>query len=251
LPAKGAVPAVDRAIAILRAVAASREPITLAELTSLVGIPKSSALGICATLVQGGLLRRIDGRYGLGVQVVALANSYLVKSDPTVEFAAAWDALRVKPEETVVLSVLDEREAVYVACRGGTRALTFNYRIGMRLPASCSASGKALLSALPRHDVERLFVGRALPVLTERSISSLPALLTELDATRRRGYALDVEEVREGMCCVGVPVLDASGQVVAALGISTLKVEFTAYNREKMTHLVRQVADALSARLRA
>jgi DNA-binding IclR family transcriptional regulator len=246
---KGTVPAVQRAIAILRAVASARDAVTLAELTSLVPIPKSSALGICATLVRGGLLQRSDGRYRLGAQVVTLANSYLIKSDATIEFAATWEALPVKPEETVVLSVLDESEVVYVACRGGTGPLTFNYRIGMRLPASCSASGKALLSTLPPHELERLFAGRPFPALTAQSVTSLAALLAELEATRRRGYALDIEEVRDGMCCVGVPVVDASGTAVAALGITTLKVDFTPQHQAVMVERVRAIAQALSDRL--
>ena len=93
----------------------------------------------------------------------------------------------------------------------GSLPLGVTYRIGMRLPAHCTATGKALLSTLPDEQIRALYRGAELGKLTTHSHSTLTGLLADLNTTRLRGYAIDNEETREGMCCFGAPVFDASG----------------------------------------
>lgn len=248
---KGGVPAVERAIAIMAALADAPEPLSLAALTARVGLPKSSVLGLCSTLVEGGLLKRVpEGGYHLGVRIVDLAHAYLAKSDLTREFVQTWESLSAIPQETIVLAVLDASDVVYVACRNGAHGLALNYRIGMRLPATCTASGKALLATLPAKSVSALFRSGPLRQLTRRSLPDAKALLADLRLTRERGYAIDDEETREGMCCIGAPVFDAfRDHAVAAVAVSMLKAEFHAGGREKAAASVRQFAEVLSQRL--
>jgi len=249
---KGSVPALERAIFVLDALAASPAPLSLAALTARVGLAKSTVLGICSTLVHAGLLaRRADGAYQLGVRLVDLAHAYLAKADVTSEFVASFESLPPMPEETVVLAVLDGRDVVYVACRNGSHGLSLNYRIGMRLPATCTASGKALLATMSDADV-RESVGSSLTSLTEQSIVSMPELLADLAGARERGYATDREETRAGMCCIGAPVFDASRrQAIAAVAISLVSVEFDSPKRNKTVARVKDLAAHLSTRLGA
>jgi DNA-binding IclR family transcriptional regulator len=248
---KATVPAVERAVVILGALASAGEPVTLAALTTATKLPKSSVLGICTTLVHGGLVQRTtSGSYKLGVRVVDLAHAYLAQSDITAEFVNAWESLALLPEETVVLSVLDGTDVVYVACRNGTNGLSFNYRIGMRLPAACTASGKALLSTLPADSVSALYAGRPLEALTAHSVTGLDRLVRDLETARSLGYAIDDEETREGMSCIGAPVFDSpGGSAVAAVAISMLKAEFATPKRDRAIDTLRQFADVLSRRL--
>ncbi|MGH8771566.1 MAG: IclR family transcriptional regulator, partial [Burkholderiales bacterium] len=146
---KGVVPAVARAVRLLDILAAAREPLTLAALTSLLQLPKSTTHSLCSTLVQAGLLTRFEtGAYHLGSHVMDLAHAYLSRIDLTAEFVKVWDSMAMLPEETIILSVLDGTDVVYLACRNGSRPLGVTFRIGMRLPANCTATGKALLSTL-------------------------------------------------------------------------------------------------------
>ncbi len=249
---KGSVPALERAIVVLDALAASSEPLSLAALTARVGFPKSTVLGICATLVHGGLLaRRPDGAYQLGVRLVDLAHAYLAKADLTSEFVASFESLAPMLEDTVLLAVLDGRDVVYVACRNGSHGLSLNYRIGMRLPATCTASGKALLATMPAADVLDRF-GPTLPALTDHSITSTQKLLADLVVARERGYAEDREETRAGMCCIGAPVFDAAGRhAIAAVAISLVSVEFESPKRSETVARVKELAASLSTRLGA
>lgn len=240
-----------RAVAILDAVSAADEPLTLAQVTVRLGLPKSSVLAICTTLADAGLLQRTAaGRYALGTRVVGLAHAYLAKSNLTAHFLDAWDALGALPEETVVLSVLEGTDVVYVACRNGSQGLTFNYRIGMRLPAACSASGKAMLSTLSDDELLRRFTDRPLAALTPRSVTDVATLRDELAAVRKRGYAIDDEEVREGMCCIGAPIFEEPRRpAAAAVAVSMLKAEFASPKRERAIATVTAFARDLSQRL--
>jgi IclR family transcriptional regulator, blcABC operon repressor len=246
---KGTSPALFRAVLVLDALAAG-EPLTLAVLTQRLGLPKSSLLSLCTSLCETGLARRTDrGAYELGSRILDFAHAYLRTTDITKEFVYAGDELGELADEGVVLAVLDGTDAVYVGCRNGSRPLGVTYRIGMRLPASCTATGKALLSTLPDTQIKQLYRGISLPAVSPHSHTSLKSLFADLADIRRRGYAVDDEETREGMYCIGAPVFDVSGShAIAAVAVSTLKAEGDAHQRQVAESVVR-LAGILTRRL--
>ena len=252
-PLKGIVPSIVRAVQILDTLAAAKEPLTLAELTLRLKLPKSSILALCASLTMTGMLSRLDsGAYRLGMHLVDLSHAFLSNIDLTKEFVSTWDALDMLPGEGIVLAVLDGSDVVYVACRNGDLPLGVNYRIGMRLPASCTATGKALLSTLPDERICAIYHNTELGQLTPRSHKTLKALLKDLHEIRLRGYAIDDEETREGMCCFGAPVFDASGNyAIAAVAVSSLKHPAGRGTNQAMPRVVLEFAQALSKRLGA
>lgn len=250
---KGEVPAVARAARLLATLADAPAPLSLTDLAGRLGLPRSSVHGLCATLVHAGLARRFaDGSYHLGPRVMDLARAFLARTDLTAEFARVLDATHPLPEESMVLSVLDGGDIVYVGCRRGTRPFGFDLRIGMRLPANCAASGKALLATLPAERIAAMARAGGFYGLTARSVTRLPALRAELARVRERGYAIDDEETRQGIVCFGAPVFGSSGsEAVAAVGVSMPKAALDAAQKAGATAAVRAVAAALSARLGA
>lgn len=247
---KGGSPALFKAVQVLDALAAAGEPLSLAALTHRLGLPKSSLLSLCTALCETGLARRTErGSYEMGSRILDFAHAYLRTTDITKEFVRAWEEMGEMSDEGVVLAVLDGADAVYVGCRNGSRPLGVTYRIGMRLPASCTATGKALLASLPESQIRQLYRGLTLPVLSPRSHVSVKSLQADLEGVRLRGYAIDNEETREGMVCIGVPVFDAgAGQAVAAVAISTLKAEGPEHQRQ-VTETVVRLADILTRRM--
>lgn len=251
--ARPPVPAVARAARLLDVLADARDPVSLSGLTARLGLPKSSVHGLCATLVQAGLVTRFDdGTYHLGMRIMGLAHALLARTDLAVEFNKVLEELDPMPEESIVLSVLDGPDVVYVACRNGTRPFGFNFRFGMRLPVNCTASGKALLSSLPFERVAGLVRGGRFYGLTEKSITEPESLQKQLARVRRQGYAFDNEETRIGIVCFGAPVFGASGgEAVAAVGVSLPKAALDAQQKSVAIDTVKSVAAALSARLGA
>lgn len=247
---KAVVPSVLKAVRLLDVVSASRNSLTLSDLSQLLELPKSSVLSLCTSLTQCRLLTRLDdGSYHLGTHLVDLAHAYLSRTDLTQEFGRAWDSLQVMPEESAVLAVLDGTDVVYVACRNGSGPFGLAYRIGMRLPAHCTATGKALLSSLSDERIRQMYRGRKLERLTRNSVTTIKGLLADLDIARKRGYALDAEETREGMCCYGAPIFDASGsQAVAAVALSTMKAGQTR-GTDHLVGAIFELAELMSHRL--
>lgn len=250
---KGLVPAVARAARLLEVLAEAKAPQTATAIAVRLGLPKSTAHGLCMTLAQAGLVERFEnGGFHLGIRVVDLAHAYLSRTDLSSEFARIVEALRPLPEESVVLSVLDGADVVYVACRNGARPFGFHFQIGMRLPAHCTATGKAMLATLADDRLAGLFQHGPMPRLTDQSITEPAPLRANLATSRAQGYAVDNEETRLGMVCVGAPVFGASEmQAIAAVGVSLPKLAFDGEQRSIAIDTVRQLAARLSRRMGA
>jgi DNA-binding IclR family transcriptional regulator len=250
---KGSVPAVIKAVHLMEVLASAKEPLTLASLTDELALPKSTIHALCATLVHSGLVRRFEnGSYHLGSRVMDLSHAFLARTDLTAEFTSLGDSLNLLPEETVILAVLDGADVVYVSCRNGSRPLGLNFRIGMRLPANCTASGKALLSTFPEERVAELAQESGLPGLTRKSVTELPALMKQLALIRKRGFSVDDEETHDGMICLGVPVFDANNaHAVAGIGVSLLKSGTDSRQKSHAVEAIQRMAAELSKRLGA
>lgn len=247
----GPVPAVARAARVLDALAHCRQPLSLAALVRSLALPKSTVHGLCATLALAGLVERLDdGTYQLGTRVLDLAHAYMARTDLTAVFQSLTGTGNPLPEESIVLSVLDGPDIVYVGCRHGTRAFGFQFRIGMRLPANCAASGKAIMSTLPAESVTELALSGAFVPLTRKSVTRAAPLLVQLQQARRLGYAIDDEETRRGMVCIGAPVFGpGSTRAVAGVAVSMPKPALTPQRRELAIDAVRQLAEAITRRL--
>jgi DNA-binding IclR family transcriptional regulator len=205
------VPAVARALTLLERIAQARTPLTLARLAAELGYPKSSVHGLCNTLLNFGYLRRQpDGAFLIGARVMGLAEAFVAGTQVTDEFNALWNtAAGGAHDETIILSVLNGAEVVYVAARPGRRPLGLAFNVGMRLPAHLAATGKAMLAHQTPERIAQLFPSDPLPRMSGKGPLTRAALRRELRLTRERGYSVDDEGVREGVYCMGAPVFDA------------------------------------------
>ena len=246
------MPAVTRALALLDRLAAQREPMSLAQLTAELALPKSSVHGLCNTLMSFGYLRRQpDGAFLIGPRVMSLAEAFVSGTDVAQEFSALWADAGAAPEETVVLSVLNGTDALYVAVRNSARPLGLAFNVGMRLPAYLSGSGKAMLAYQAPDAVRKLFADGLHTHLTRKGPREVEGLIKELAQTRKRGYSVDDETVREGVYSFGAPVFDAAGNAVAGVAVCINKALLGADRGERHRGVVLKVARTLSQRLGA
>lgn len=223
---------------------------TLARLAGQLELPKSSVHALCHTLLGLGYLRRQgDAAFFIGPAVMPLADSFVAGTDVGQVFNAVWDDMGAPPEETMILSVLNGTDVVYLAARGGSRPLGLAFRVGMRLPANLAASGRAMLAHLSSKDVSALYASARPAAPAAGQAPTLDQLDAELATTRERGYSFDDEGVRAGVFCIGAPVFDASAAVVAGVGICMQKAALDDQTRAKHVDTVLRVAAALSHRL--
>lgn len=246
------VPAVDRAARILDLVAGSGDTATISNIARELKIAKSSVHGLCNTLVELGLLERKGTGFAIGGHVMLWANAFVGKSDMVAEFMRLWEIEPGLQSETATLTILDGGEVVYIASRHGLDPLGITFRIGMRLPAAFTATGKAIMSTMPDNVVLGLYPEGLPAPLTPNSVSSPEALLQEMREIRSRGFSVDDQQVRPGMICLGAPVFDFTGdQAVGGLAVS---MHASHASDETMARLGRYVVDCaqrLSQRLGA
>jgi DNA-binding IclR family transcriptional regulator len=246
------VPALARAHAVLNMIATSEPPLTVSEISRRLDLPKSTVHGLCATLVNLGLLtRRSDNGFNIGPHIMRWANAFIARTDIVSEFAALWDSLNVLAGETITLSVLEGAEVVYIACRNSVSPLGVTFRIGMRLPAPFTATGKAILSTLSDVQVRSLMANRWPEPLTANSVRNIDELIAELGETRARGFSIDNGQVRAGMWCFGKAVQNAANQVTGGVAVSILATQVDQPTIDLVAKNIRKVAEILSFRLGA
>ncbi len=197
------VPAIARVHDILEALKGTRRPTSARELLALTGMPRSTLyLTLDALERRQWLVKSGDG-YAVGVALFEIGSTYLLADFTLDAFRreAAWFVAR--HNEAVQMAVLDRAEVVYLAREDPSRAVRLVSDIGSRLPAHCSALGRALLASLPDETVQMMVPAR-LRALTEHSLTKRADLLAALAGVRERGYASEREEACSGLACLAV-----------------------------------------------
>ena len=218
------VPAIGRAAAILDLLAdQDGAAVTVSDLARQLHLPKSSTANLCAALVETGFVARRDTGFVLGRKLAELGGRYLSTVDEITEFYNLCRSSPILSRETVRASVLDGLDVLYLARHDGKPALRLTANIGDRFPASCTATGKAMLATLDPADLrDRLRGVDSLPAFTPKSLASVPELLADLEKVRARGWAIDDEETTIGITCLAVPVGPAGAPARFAISVTLL-----------------------------
>ncbi len=245
-----AVRSVDRAAALLLALGESQGEAGVTELARRLGLHKSTASRLLATLQKRGLVEQDDetGKYRLGLVVIRLAE----RAERTLDLRGIsmpeLERLARLTHETTGLGILDADALLTVAQADGPNLIAVGDWTGRSTPLHCVASGKVLLAALAEREVLRI-VRRGLVSYTERTITELEPLLEELARIRRRGYATALGEYEMGLNAVSAPVHDARGNVVAAVDIWGPAFRLTPRRIPELAVQAREAAAAISIRL--
>jgi DNA-binding IclR family transcriptional regulator len=204
-------------------------------------------------LDAAGLVERNprSGRYRLGLRIFELGGLVMQGMNLWDEALPFLEGLVHDTGETGHLAVLDGGEAIYIERVEARRALRVPSAIGRGYPAHATNLGKVLLADLPPERVEAIVSERGLAAYTPQTITDLDRLAAELERIRALGYAVDNEEYDEGLRCIGAPVRDHSGHVVAALGIGGPVTRITPDRVDELAELVMTAARGLSRRLGA
>jgi DNA-binding IclR family transcriptional regulator len=247
--AESLAPAVTRAAVVLDELAAAGgEPLGPSELARRLGLPKSSIANICGALADAGLARRVGTGFALGRHLAELGGAYLATVDQVQEFYDAARRLPAGSEETVQLAILDGLEVTYLARHDGRQPVRLTSRIGRRLPAFSTATGKAALAALDDAELDRR-LGDVTTLVrpTRKAHGSVAELRADLDAIRERGYAMDDEETMEGVVCYGIVIPSRlPGEGPLAASITLLKVRATAERVPALIDDLRWLSSQLS-----
>lgn len=208
-----------KGLTVLEALAFSSRPRGIAELAKELGMPRSNVFRLLQTLLHQGYVRRNTDppRYECTMRLFELGSFLVDRMDIKSTAEPHLRALVTSTEESAHLSILDGREVLYIAKVESFHPIRAYARVGGRAPVHCVATGKALL-AFEADD----FVASLMPLTryTPRTIVDPIPLAAELERIRRRGYAVNNGEWREGVVGIAAPIFGLARRPVAALSIS-------------------------------
>ena len=245
-----AVRSVDRAAALLLALGGFEGEAGVTELARRLGLHKSTASRLLATLQRRGLVEQDEetGKYRLGLVVIRLAE----RAERTLDLKGIalpeLERLARATRETVTMSALDGDADLTVAQVDGPNMVACPDWTGRTTPLHCVASGKILLATMAERDVMRI-ARPGLAARTARTITTLEALMEELARVRRRGFATAFSEWIEGTNGVAVPVADLRGRVTASISVWGPAYRVTPGRVPEIVASARAASQAVTARL--
>jgi len=196
--------------------------LALGEISDSLQLHKSTVHRLVMVLERHKLIERnpTNGHYRLGLKLFELGTKAIAQLDLRDRSRRYLERLVLETSETVHLCLLDDSEVVYLDKVEPERSVRMATSVGRRNPAHCTAVGKAMMAYLAPAQVEAIVRKQGMRAMTANTITSLLELKKELSAIRERGYAVDNEEIEEGVRCVGCVVRNFSGEPVAAVSIS-------------------------------
>jgi len=219
----GQVPLVSAAVRVLSVLErmSRQRSIGLEELAREIGLAKPTVYRFLQTLQELGYARRDEReRWAMTLKLFNVGSRVLDHLDLLAVARPVAEELSLDLGETVHMGVMEGDSAVYVLKIESKYTIRMFSRVGRRVPLYCSALGKVLLAFAAKEDRAAALEGGRLVAFTPKTISTREALDAELARIRRDGFARDDEEHEEGIHCIGAPVFDHSGSIVAALSVS-------------------------------
>jgi DNA-binding IclR family transcriptional regulator len=211
-----------RASNVLRCFLGEKTHFKISELARKLSLDRSTTYRILLSLEKCGLVEKDQktGEYSLGLSTFEIGNTYWSQMDFIKIAKPLMTQLALTVQETVHLAVLSDTEIVYVDKVDSPRPLGVMSKIGQRGPVYCTALGKTLLAFQPEAEQSRIIHKIRLTPFTTKTITLKQRLMEELRVIRKQGYALDRREIEEDVECIGAPIRNHLGNVIAALSIS-------------------------------
>jgi DNA-binding IclR family transcriptional regulator len=225
--------------------------LTLTELAQQARLNKVTVFRILVNLVRRGYMQRdkASGRYRLGLKLMQLSSRLTDGLDVRSVARHVLEALQKRFDETVNLAVTIDDRIAYIDILESARSLRMAATVGSTDGLHSTALGKATLAQQSEQAVLQFVRRCGLSRKTSKTIRDRHRLLTELRKIRQRGYAIDDEENEEGARCVGAPIFDHDGSVVAAISISGPASRITSERIAELGAAVSEASRAISERL--
>lgn len=241
----------DRALALLEVLSHQGPDLTLAQLSEMLKLHKSTAHRLIMVLERHRLIEKnsTTGKYRLGLKLFELGTKAIGQLDLRERAKPFLERVVLETGETAHLCVYDDGEVVYLDKIEPARSVRLTSSVGRRNPAYCTAVGKAMMAFLPKAQVEVAAAKIGFAQFTRKTITNMLDLNADLVRVRKLGYAVDDEEHEEGVLCVGAPVWSFGQYPIAALSVSGPAFRLTHEKVPIVAQSVIGVAQALSREL--
>lgn len=240
------VPSVERAFRILEEISAAPNGLGLADITERTGFPKTTVYMLLTVLRDLGVLRQDDAQYVLGPVLAKLGGQALRRLDLRPLAMPYMQRLVEQTGFTSHLGVLRGQDLIFVAKVESEGFIQFSTYPGMTQAFYLSSLGKAIAAFLPEPELEALLANCTFVRKTNYTITDAAMFRRVAAIIRRQGYAVEDEENEEGIRCIGAPVFDHEGRVIAAISVTALRNHLPVEDFPRVAQLVMEAANGLS-----
>lgn len=240
-----------KALNILECLAAADQPLSAQEVARQCALSRPTAYRLLVTLLTRDYVTicQESGNYQIGAKALTLGKSFLERLDLPELAKPNLRELSQAAQETVHLAVLEGIEMLYVGKADGPQPVRMHCTIGTRNPLHSTAMGKAILAFLPLEKRIALLDQMTLAPRTSNTITGKAALLAHLERVREQGFAIDDVENEEDIRCVGAPIFDHMGSVIAAISVSGPAYRLSDARMQEISELVIQTSKVISSKL--
>lgn len=246
------IQSVDRAMALLEALAEAGGEAPLTALARRTSLNISTCHHLLSTLVNWGYVAKVSGRrsYALGTRILYLGHACLKQVDLPRRAQPHIERINELTGETVHLAVLQGDYVVTLLKREARHAVRVDTgMVGNSHAAHATATGKAMLAWLPEDKIRRILAMQGMMKFTPNTTTDPTKFIEELRLVRRNGYAMDREEFQPGVFCVGAAIRDHTGAVVGSISASTPTMRANNAHLQRMQEEIVAATQALSAEL--
>jgi DNA-binding IclR family transcriptional regulator len=244
------VPALEKGLLILEKLARSEELLRITDIHEQMGIPKTSVFMILSTLETMEYIEKVDdNRYRLTMKLFDIGNEILAKYDIRRIARPFMEKLADQLRFTVHLAVLSNGRAVYIEKVNGPAFVQFGTKIGQSMPIHSSAIGKVLAAYLDEQSLDEIIESNPLVRSTENTITSAEALKKFLAHVRELGFAVEDEEGEVGVRCIGAPIFNQKGKVIAAISVTGIRNDLQSIHFHEIGSVVKQYGLLISEQI--
>jgi len=242
---------IDRAAQILDCFGFDHQELSVSEIGAKTGLHRSTAHRILMALEYNDLIKQnpSTGKYHLGIKLFKLGHQAVSQLNLREICRPFLSRLMNDTKETIHLAVLDDDQVLYLDKVEGPHALRMPSRVGRYIPTYCTSLGKAMLSCLDDQEVKSILRRQTLKPHTENTVKNINQLLADLRSVRKRGYAVDNEEIEIGLRCVGAPLRDYTGGMVGAISVAAPSARLSEKNTPVIGRMVIAIAAEISEQL--
>ena len=237
-----------KGLVVLGAFDKQRPSMTLSQAAQAAGLSRATARRILRTLTALGYVEQSGRQFALSSGILRLGYAYLATQNWIEQATPLMRQLSEQFHESCSAAILQGTEIVYVARIPARRIMSVTLAVGTRLPAFHTSLGRIQLGFLDDAEFWRRLKSLCIESYTPSTITDLQALFDRVQEDRAQGFSIVDEELERGLRSIAVPILDRSGQAVAALNLSTHSTRTTRNEmRDRFLPSLRTAAEQISA----
>lgn len=246
------IQAVSHALDLLEQFHDDVDELGVTELSKRLKLHKNNVFRLLATLESRGYIEqnKATENYRLGLKALELGQTFIKQMGLLRQAKPILENMRSECNETCYVAIFKEGHVVYLDMAETDMTVRVVSRVGSRLPAYCTASGKVHLAFMSEDEIDEILPEQDFKTFTATTIKNRAELRNELKQVAEQGYAVDLEELDLGVHCIAAPIRDYTRRIVGAISISgpTMRLS-TERIKNELVPLVLKSSEELSTRL--